>query len=81
MSRLVRRPFLRTLDTPRPSCPVRRAADLRARLLLLPLEQRVTPATFMVSNTADAGTGSLRQAILYANDAAGAAIITFNATA
>src|SRR6266487_5216768 len=35
-------------------------------------------ATFIVTNTADAGAGSLRQAILNANAAAGADVIQFN---
>ena len=42
------------------------------RLGLQSLERRVVPASFTVSNTNDAGTGSLRQAILSANAASGA---------
>ncbi|RYD77891.1 MAG: hypothetical protein EOP84_14965, partial [Verrucomicrobiaceae bacterium] len=34
---------------------------------LEPLEQRIAPAVFMVSNTNDSGAGSFRQAILNAN--------------
>jgi hypothetical protein len=51
---------------------------LRARLLLQALEGRIAPATFTVSNTNDSGTGSLRQAILDANAAAGADTIVFS---
>src|SRR6476620_8609971 len=39
----------------------------RTRLCLHHLEERVTPTTFTVLNTNDAGAGSLRQAILDAN--------------
>ncbi|HVK18544.1 MAG TPA: Ig-like domain-containing protein, partial [Fimbriiglobus sp.] len=42
------------------------------------LEDRVTPATFTVSNTDDAGPGSLRQAVLDANAAKGADEIVFD---
>src|SRR5581483_9994804 len=41
------------------------------------LEDRTAPAAFLVSNTLDSGSGSLRQAILDANAAAGADTITF----
>ena len=44
----------------------------RARLWLQALEDRRTPATFTVNNTSDSGAGSLNQAILDANAAAGA---------
>lgn len=43
-----------------------------------PLEDRFAPAIFPVSNTADSGGGSLRQAILEANAAPGDDLITFN---
>ncbi len=42
------------------------------------LEERQLLATFMVTNTSDSGTGSLRDAINRANTAAGADIIEFN---
>lgn len=42
------------------------------------LESRETPATLMVSTLADAGTGSLRQAILDANSMSGADTIDFS---
>jgi hypothetical protein len=42
------------------------------------LEDRWLPATFTVVNSADAGPGSLRQAILDANADAGADLIAFN---
>ena len=41
------------------------------------LEPRIAPAVFVVTNTSDAGAGSLRQAILSA-DAGGGGSITFN---
>jgi Bacterial Ig-like domain/FG-GAP-like repeat len=50
----------------------------RVGLNLLPLEDRVVPATFTVTNTNDAGAGSLRQAVIDANTAAGADIIEFD---
>jgi len=52
---------------------------LHSRMLQLEtLEGRITPATFTVVNTFDAGTGSLRQAITDANNNAGPDIINFN---
>jgi hypothetical protein len=41
------------------------------------LEERVQPSIFIVSNTADSGAGSLRQAILDANSAGGSNSIEF----
>lgn len=41
------------------------------------LEDRTVPATFQVTNTANAGSGSLRQAIIDANALVGADTITF----
>src|SRR5262245_56181517 len=52
----------------------------KMRLRLQPLEDRTTPATFTVSNTNDAGAGSLRQAILSANGAAGADTVAFDSS-
>jgi hypothetical protein len=49
----------------------------RKHLTLEPLEDRLAPATFSVSNIADAGGGSLRQAILDANASAGPDRIVF----
>jgi len=46
---------------------------LRPRLDLL--EERTVPATFVVSNTLDSGTGSLRAALTQANATAGADVI------
>lgn len=54
--------------------------ELRARLLLDALEGRIAPAAFNVTNANDAGGGSLRQAIVDANGAAGADTINFDAT-
>lgn len=42
------------------------------------LEARIAPATFLVTTLADSGPGSLRQAVLDANGAAGADSITFD---
>src|SRR5262249_42415596 len=50
-----------------------------ARLCLNCLEDRLAPATFVVSNILDSGAGSLRQAILDANALAGADDIVFDA--
>jgi uncharacterized repeat protein (TIGR01451 family) len=57
----------------RPRRPARTALRPRSE----PLEPRVAPATFVVTNTGDSGAGSLRQAILDAN-VTGASTITFN---
>src|ERR1700719_3084358 len=54
-----------------------RSRTLNARLLLQPLEDRLTPSTFTVTNTNDSGTGSLRAAITDANNHAGADVIDF----
>src|SRR5262245_52055447 len=78
MPRLLRRLFSRVINPPRPRRTVRRAADLKARLLVHALEGRVVPATFTVLNTNDAGAGSLRQAILDANADTVADTILFN---
>src|SRR5262249_26360007 len=51
---------------------VRPARRPRARLRLSALEGRLAPATFTVTNDTDAGTGSLRQAVLDANGHSGA---------
>lgn len=55
--------------------PIRRRT-FSPRLELL--EDRLTPATFAVVNTADSGLGSLRQAILDANANLGDDVINFN---
>lgn len=47
------------------------------RLWAEPLEPRCTPATFLVTNTLDAGPGSLREAILRANATPAADRIAF----
>jgi parallel beta-helix repeat protein len=78
MSRLLRRLFARKLPTPATRRSVRRAFDLRARLLLQGLESRIAPATFNVTNTNDSGAGSFRQAILDANAASGVDTIAFS---
>jgi hypothetical protein len=48
--------------------------------MLEPLEDRLVPSTFTVLNTNDSGDGSLRQAILDANAAAGPDVINFDPT-
>jgi IPT/TIG domain len=55
---------------------MRRSLSLGVASLLLPLS--LCAATFTVTTTADSGAGSLRQAILDANAAAGADTIAFN---
>src|SRR5262249_37503168 len=58
--------------------PTRRPAQRRSfvpRLLIL--EDRTLPSTFLVSNLADSGGGSLRQAVLDANAIPGANQIIF----
>lgn len=58
----------------------RAAAKAPRALCLEPLEERLAPATFYVSNSLDSGPGSLRQAILNANATAVADVIRFRAT-
>jgi titin len=53
------------------------SSHTRLCLGLEPLEDRLAPATFTVSNIFDGGIGSLRQAILDANAVAGADRIVF----
>ena len=55
-----------------------RPPSARRRLAVRPLEDRLTPSTFTVTSTADAGAGSLRAAILAANAHSGADAIAFN---
>jgi hypothetical protein len=50
----------------------------QARPRLVPLEDRVAPATFTVTNTNDSGAGSLRTCVSQANAAAGADAIAFS---
>lgn len=50
----------------------------RLPLGLLDLECRIAPATFTVTNANNSGTGSLRQAVINANNAAGADLIDFS---
>src|SRR6476659_7017666 len=58
--------------------PVRPAQSYRARLMVRALESRITPADFTVLNAANAGAGSLRQAVLDANAQPGADNILFD---
>jgi hypothetical protein len=60
----------------RPSRVVRRRRPA-ARLAVESLDERAVPATFTVTNTSDAGDGSLRQAILDANANSGSDTIAF----
>ncbi|MFL5244964.1 MAG: hypothetical protein ACJ8FY_22915 [Gemmataceae bacterium] len=55
-----------------------RRAPNRFRPRLEMLEDRTVPSTFKVTNGLDSGPGSLRQAVLDANAAAGADTIVFN---
>jgi titin len=50
----------------------------RRPLRLEALEDRVTPSTFLVTNTSDSGTGSLREAIINTNNNPGIDTIAFN---
>jgi Right handed beta helix region len=54
----------------------------RSRLALLPLEERTVPTVILVTNTNDAGPGSLRQALVDAASPArpGMDVINFNAS-
>lgn len=54
------------------------AGILRIVLIIAATTLSATAATFTVTNTNDSGAGSLRQAILDANVAAGADTIAFN---
>ena len=63
--------FARAADRPR-----RRPSALAWRFE--PMEPRVVPATFTVGSLADAGAGSLRDAIEQANDARGDDLIAFD---
>ncbi len=63
--------FRRLLDRPSKPSPA-------SKLRLEHLESREVPATFTVTNTADTGAGSFRQAILDANAATGADTIVFS---
>jgi predicted outer membrane repeat protein len=53
--------------TRRPNSAPRRVVSPRVRLLLRPLEERVVPTVYTVTNTNDSGTGSLRAAITAAD--------------
>src|SRR5262249_16239494 len=64
-----------TEEGPRPTRLRKRA--LAAPLSVERLEDRTVPSTFTVRNLADSGPGSLRQAILDANDRPGADTIRF----
>src|SRR3954454_17993418 len=75
-----------TPPCPHPEPPVRLPVPTRPsvsrrqrpRLRVEALEGRAVPATFPVTNTADAGPGSLRQAILDANANPGTDTIAFH---
>src|SRR5262249_15471279 len=70
-ARLMARLYDRSHHT-RATCPG------KVPLRLESLEDRAVPATFMVTNTADTGAGSLRQAIISANNSFGADTINFD---
>ncbi|HEY1379339.1 MAG TPA: choice-of-anchor Q domain-containing protein, partial [Gemmataceae bacterium] len=83
MSRLIRRMFDRATDktTPRRLRSTRRirtAADVKARLLVQPLEERTVPNSYVVTNTSASGAGSLTDAISQANTNPGVDTIGFN---
>src|SRR4051812_5139729 len=58
-----------------PKTPDRRPAT---RLRLTQLETRLTPASFAVTNLNDSGPGSLRAAVINANNNSGTDFITFS---
>src|SRR5262245_29078939 len=58
------------------TCLIRRPSRLR----LTALEERAVPTQFVVTNTANSGAGSLRQAVLDANAATGADEVVFDPT-
>jgi predicted outer membrane repeat protein len=58
----------------------RRRQSVQTRLSLQRLEERATPATFVVSNINDSGSGSLRAALDLANANADADLINFDAS-
>ncbi len=57
-----------------------RRSSIYPRLELLRLEERITPATFTVTNTNDLGPGSLRRAIVDTNLTLEADDIVFSVT-
>lgn len=65
------------LFSARPRHEARPDPARKPRLLPELLEDRTTPATFLVASTADSGPGSLRQAVLSANATPGPDAITF----
>src|SRR5262245_20060899 len=56
----------------------RKPATLKSRLALEALESRDVPATFTVTNTDDSGGGSLRDAVMQANNTNGVDTILFD---
>ncbi len=82
VNRTICRIYMFNISRSRLRSLISRANSVRARsrkfLQVEPLEQRDVPATFLVTTTLDAGTGSLRQAILDANNTPGADLITFD---
>jgi hypothetical protein len=60
--------------------PRGRPQSWAARLFVRPLEDRVVPTTYVVSNTLNAGAGSLRDAITQANTNPGPDAIQFDPT-
>src|SRR3954470_10106911 len=57
-----------------------RHRNLSRRFRLLRLEDRLAPAAFVVTSTADTGVGTLRNQIIATNGAGGADTITFDKT-
>ena len=89
MSRLIRRIFDRANRKPtkrlRATRPIHTIADLKTRLLLQPLEDRMAPAVFTANALTDtgtgaAGTGDLRYCITQANASTGPTTINITAT-
>src|SRR5207248_7725415 len=68
--------FLRWLSRLFPSAVPSRSHEFRPRVESF--EDRLAPATFTVTSTANSGTGSLRAAIVSANTTPGADVIDFS---
>jgi hypothetical protein len=76
---MTKRSCIRNMFARRRTRPINRKGNC-GQLAVKLLEQRLVPTTFVVTNTGDSGTGSLRQAILNSNASGSPATIDFNIT-